>query len=72
MTHENPTRLFVGRREDVIAEVGGMSHIYGGKYLIQPDGEGNYDAEGADTLKDAKEMVKEFSRVYPGIQVVWL
>ena len=72
MTHADPTTLYVGLRDRVIAEYGGMSHIYSGKYLVQPDGDGNYDAEGLDTLKDTKEMVKEYQRIYPGIRVCWL
>lgn len=68
----DPTTIYVGLRDAVIAEYGGMSHIYSGKYLLAFDGDGNYDAEGCDTLKDAKELVKEYQRAYPGIRVCWL
>ena len=64
-----PTRIYIGRRENIIAEVGGLSHIYEGKYLIQPDGDAAYDAVGADTLKDLKVLVAEFVKAYPSIEV---
>lgn len=68
----NPETIYCGKRETVIAEVGGMSHIYAGKYLIQPDGNGNYDAEGVDTKADMKALVSEYRRQFPGIRVVML
>ena len=67
-----PETLYCGKREAVIAEVGGLTHIYPGKYLIQPDGNAAYDAEGADSLKDMKATIAEFKRWYPGIRVVML
>lgn len=67
-----PEILYCGRREDVIREVGGLTHIYPGKYLIQPDGNAAYDAEGADSAKDMKATIAEFKRWYPGIRVVML
>ncbi len=69
---DNPDRIFCGKRDAVIAEYGGLAHIYPGKYLIQPDGNGNYDADGVDTLKDLKELVADYRRIYPGIEVCWL
>lgn len=68
----NPTTIYVGPRDRVIAEYGGMSHIYTGKYLIAFDGEVAFPCEGVDTLKDAKELVKEYEGAYPGIRVCWL
>lgn len=67
-----PDTLYCGKREDVIAEVGGMTHIYPGKYLLQPDGNAAFDAEGASSVKDMKAMIAEFRRAYPGIRVVML
>lgn len=67
-----PDTLYCGRRDDVIREVGGLTHIYPGKYLIQPDGNAAYDAEGADSLKNMKATIAEFKRWYPGIRVVML
>jgi hypothetical protein len=72
MTNTDPTTLYVGKREAVIAEYGGLSHIYSGKYLLAFDGEGSFPAEGVDTLKDAKGLVAEYKRAYPGIRVCWL
>jgi len=60
MTETLPTELYVGKRDNVIAEVGGLSHIYEGKYLVQPYGDATWDASGADTLKDAKTIVAEW------------
>lgn len=68
----NPDTIYCGKRETVIAEVGGLAHIYPGKYLIQPDGNAAYDAEGADTKADLKALIAEFKRAYPGIRVVML
>lgn len=67
-----PDTLYCGHREDVIREVGGLTHIYPGKYLLQPDGNAAYDAEGADSLKDMKASIAEYKRWYPGIRVVML
>jgi predicted chitinase len=72
MTNEAPTTLYVGTREAVIAEVGGLSHIYEGKYLIQPYGEANYDAVGVNTKKDLKGWVAEYKAAYPGIRVCYV
>ena len=67
-----PDTIYCGKRDTVIAEVGGLTHIYSGKYLIQPDGNATYDAEGADTKADLKALIAEFERAYPGIRVVML
>lgn len=60
-----PTTIYYGRRENVIAEVGGLTHIYPGKYLIQPDGNAAYDADGADTKADLRAMLAEYRRQFP-------
>lgn len=65
----NPTAIYYGKREDVIRELGGLTHIYPGKYLIQLDGNATYDAEGADTLKDARAHVRELRALYPNATV---
>lgn len=67
-----PDTLYCGKRETVIAEVGGLTHIYPGKYLLQPDGNAAFDAEGTDSIKGMKAMIAEFRRAYPGIRVVML
>lgn len=67
-----PTKIYCGKREAVIAEYGGMAHIYPGKYLLQPDGNASFDAEGANTLKDLRELVSEYRRMFPGIVVCYL
>ena len=67
-----PETLYCGKREVVIAEYGGMAHIYPGKYLLQPDGNVDFDAEGAESVKDMKALIAEFRRLFPGIRVVML
>lgn len=67
----NPTTLYVGKREAVIAEVGTLD-CYVGKFLIQPCGDENFDAEGADTKAEAKEIIKYLRSVYPGVEVCWV
>jgi hypothetical protein len=72
MTNIHPDTIYCGKRETVIAEVGGLTHIYAGKYLIQPDGNAAYDAEGADTKADMMAFIAEYKRAYPAIRVVML
>lgn len=67
-----PDTIYCGHREDVIAEVGGLTHIYHGKYLLQPDGNAAFDAEGVNSKADLKAMIAEYRRMYPGIRVVML
>ena len=38
----SPETLYCGAREVVIAEVGGLAHIYPGAFLVQPDGPAAY------------------------------
>ena len=66
-----PTILYVGRREDVIREFGGLAHIYPGKYLAQLDGPASWDADGCSTLKDLRALIADYRIVYPGIEVAW-
>lgn len=67
-----PETLYCGKRETVIAELGGLTHIYPGKYLLQPDGNAAFDAEGAESVKDMKAMIADFRRQFPDIRVVML
>ena len=67
-----PTTLYCGKRESVIAEVGGLTHIYPGAYLVQPDGPAAYDAEGADTKADMNAVIAEYRSLFPSINVVML
>lgn len=72
MSNKNPDTVYYGLREDVIREVGGLTHIYPGVYLIQPDGPAAYDADGADDLAGAKALIEEYKAQFPGIRVVRL
>lgn len=71
-TYADPEMIYVGTREAIIAEVGGLSHIYDGKYLIAPDGPAAYDCIGCDTKKALKLCVEEYRAAYPGIRVCYV
>jgi len=71
MTNQDPTELYVGKREAVMAEVGTPS-FYEGKYLAQPIGEADFLPEGMNTLKDLKAIVAIYKQAFPGIRVCWL
>lgn len=71
-TAKNPTRIYVGRRENCITEVGGLTHIYEGKYLICPDGPAAYDCEGAETITEARAIVENYRENYPTIEVCYV
>jgi hypothetical protein len=66
----NPTHLYYGARERCITEVGGLTHIYQGKYLVCPVGEGKYDCEGAANLTELKLILQHLQIAYPGILLV--
>lgn len=66
----NPTKLYVGKRDAVIAEAS-TPEFYEGKYLVQPDGDAQWDAIGCDTKKGLLATIKELRNAYPGIQVLW-
>jgi hypothetical protein len=67
-----PTTLYCGPRENVITEVGGLTHIYPGKFLVQPDGNAAYDAEGADTVEEMNELIAYYRSLFPTINIVKL
>ena len=67
-----PDTIYCGKRDAVIAEVGGMAHIYSGKYLVQPDGNAAYDAEGADSVSEMRDVIAYYRDMFPGINVVML
>jgi hypothetical protein len=72
MANNEPTTFYYGHREDVIREVGGLTHIYPGKYLIQPDGPAAYDADGAGSKAELKALLAEYRRLYPNADFVRL
>ena len=67
-----PDTIYCGKREVVIAEVGGMTHIYPGKYLVQPDGNAAYDAEGADSAAEMDGLIAYYRDMFPNVNVVML
>ena len=68
----NPEYLYVGKRASCIAELGGLTDIYQGKYLVCPIGEDSWDCEGAATLQEVKAIVADLRSAYPGITVIYL
>lgn len=69
---KNPTTIYVGRRENCITEVGGLTNIYPGKYLLCPDGPAAYDCEGAETITELRALVEEYRSNYPTIAVCYV
>ena len=67
-----PTQLYVGRREDLMAELYDGLSIYRGKYLVVPHGEATWDAEGANSLKVVKQLIREAKQAWPNIEVIWI
>lgn len=67
--NDTPTHLYVGRRNNIIAEVGGLAHIYEGKYLAAPYGEPSFDCIGANSLKELDAIIAEHRAYYPNIIV---
>jgi hypothetical protein len=68
----NPETVYVGKREHCITELGGLTDIYPGKYLVCPIGNGNWDCEGTDTKKQLKEMIAYYRECYPEIIVCYV
>lgn len=69
-TISTPTTIYYGKRENVIRELGGMTHIYPGKYLIQPDGNATFDADSAETKNDLAAMLEDYRAQYPDVEFV--
>lgn len=67
-----PETLYCGKRENVITEIGGLTHIYPGAYLMQPDGPAAYDAESADTIEELREHIAEYLAMFPDARVIWV
>jgi hypothetical protein len=66
-----PTQIYAGRREAMQAEIGTLP-CYGGKFLVQLTGGGNWDANGFSTIKEARAEVAALREEFPGISVCWL
>ena len=66
-----PTQIYIGKRQAMMAEIG-TPHYYDGAWLVQPVGEGTWDAEGFNTLDEARKEVEYLSGVWPGVPVFWL
>lgn len=67
----SPYEIVAGPREAVMAEVG-TPDIYKGKYLVQPVGRENWDAEGFNTMKEARAHIQELKTAWPAAVTLWL
>ena len=68
-------RLYVGFREDMIAEVGALDLTECGfskkqaKYLLLPAGDAQFDTFAAENKKDLRDLIADFKDAYPGISI---
>jgi len=69
MTTQNPTIdcIAIGPRAALIAEVS-TPEFYEGRYLVQIIGDGQWDAEGFSTKREALAAAKHLAAVY-GVRV---
>jgi hypothetical protein len=58
---QQPTRIYYGRREAMIAECSAAPYVEG-KWLVMPYGEAQFATEGVDTEVDAREMAGGYAR----------
>jgi len=61
-TEAKPTQIVWGTRAAIQAEYGTLP-VYHGKYLVQPTGDGEWDAEGFATKAEAKAEAKALAAV---------
>jgi len=66
--HPIPQAVYWGLRDAMHAEVS-TPLFYPGKYLVQPVGEHEWDAQGANNLGEVRSIVKELKHAYPHIRV---
>jgi hypothetical protein len=66
-----PTQIYAGRREAMTAEIGTLD-CYDGAWLVQPVGVGDWDADGFDTIEEARAEIEHLSGVWPSAQICWL
>lgn len=57
--------IYYGEREAMMAECG-TNPVYPGAYLVQIMGDAQWDAEGFDTLEEARESAKYLSTALEG------
>lgn len=67
-----PTHLYVGRRENILAEVGEHNDIYEGKFLACPVGEPQFDCDSAANITELRAIVEEYRSHYPTISVCYV
>jgi hypothetical protein len=63
-----PDKLYYGTREAMIAEIGSGDY-HKEKFLVQALGDAQWEAEGANTVDELKELVKWYKFTYPEIEV---
>tara|TARA_R110000765_G_scaffold338466_1_gene428706 strand:+ start:79 stop:291 length:213 start_codon:yes stop_codon:yes gene_type:complete len=66
-----PTDIYVGKPEAMQAEIGTLE-CYAGAWLVQPAGDGNWDAYGFDTIEEARAEVAELKSLWPDARINWL
>ena len=70
-------RVYVGLREDMIAEVAAFDPTEAGfsarecKYLVLPMGDAQFDTEWASTKAGAVAIAKEIAEAY-GAKIAWV
>jgi hypothetical protein len=67
-----PDCIYVGLRAACIAEVGGLTEIYAGKYLVCPTGDAQFDCEGCANKTELKRLIAAYRSYYPGIRVCYV
>lgn len=65
-----PQQIAWGTRAAMQAEYGTLP-VYKGRYLVQPIGNGNWDAEGFDSKREARAEVKAQVALY-SVSSLWV
>jgi hypothetical protein len=67
------TKVYVGHRDAMLAEIGEHLDIYKGKYLVYPVNDTDqFDAEGVSSKRAVRDLLKDYRFHYPTIEVVWI
>lgn len=66
-----PTHIYAGKREAMMAEIG-TPDFYAGAFLVRPVGDEEWDAEGFDTMEESRREVEYLRGVWPRAQICWV
>lgn len=78
MTASQPTIIYLGKREDMIAEVAAFDFRTVGvsskdcKWAVLPIGEAQFDTIPCRNLTEARAVLAELRAAYPGIKACWI